>query len=72
MMNSYFLFPALLSKCYNPGILFSKSSHCFPKQETGGFFFFPDEAETPVEEEILLSATNYDATLDKTEVKPIR
>ena len=38
----------------------------------GFFFLFPEQAETPVEEHIVSSATNYGATLDKTAVEPVR
>ena len=71
-MHNHVLFFVLLSKCCNPGILFSKCHCSFSKQDNGGFFLFPEQAETPVEEHIVSSATNYGATLDKTAVEPVR
>ena len=72
-MHNNVIFLVLLLECYNSSIFFSKKYHCsFSNQGHGDFFLFPEEVETPVEEHIISSATNYGATLDVSAVKSKR
>ena len=53
-------------------LLFQKKPLIFFKSRSWEFFLFPEEVETPVEEHIILSATNYGTTLDVSAVKSKR